>query len=52
VNGARESFRKYARAELSEVFSGYAWVLDVLDVLKVPHYHVVGNCGVGRCERV
>jgi hypothetical protein len=42
VGGARESFGKYARAELKEVFDGYAWVLDVL---QAPHYHLVGNCG-------
>jgi hypothetical protein len=42
VGGARESFGKYARTELKEVFDGYAWVLDML---QAPHYHLVGNCG-------
>lgn len=35
ISSAREAFGTYARAELREVFSGYAWVMDVV---KAPHF--------------
>jgi hypothetical protein len=42
VGEARDAFKEYGMKELREVFESYAWVLDVM---KQPHYHLIGNCG-------